>query len=139
MKKLFIGIGILVGVGLFAFLILNVDKAQQEQPLGSVNQANEYKSTTTVALTAEGTYYVTNTTTDMVTFGRAGTLGSIVITSSSLSGFTVYDGNFVATSTIADFPANATVGTYTFDVALRRGLSIKVPAAFTGNIVTTYR
>lgn len=116
-----------------------VQQAGNEKALGSVDRGNEYKATTTIATTVAGTYYVTNTTTDMVTFGSAGTLGSIVITSSSLSGFSVFDGNKVATTTIAVFPANAAVGTYTFDVSLYRGLSIVVPASFTGNIVTTYR
>lgn len=99
---------------------------------GSVNQSNEYHSTTTLAGLAAGEYLV-----------EADVLGSVVITSSTVDTFTLYDWDTATTTvstTIAIFTPNTTPGTYTFDRALvKGGLVIKPAATTTGNFVTTYR
>jgi hypothetical protein len=78
-----------------------------------------------------------------VVAGNNKILGSIVVASSSGVRLRVYD-NALATSTatstmIADFKANIAEGTYTFDVAVQRGIVLDVPAGFNGVYTVTYK
>jgi hypothetical protein len=69
-----------------------------------------------------------------------GTLGSIVIASTSAMIVRVYDGTATTTGTLlATFPSNSVVGTYTFDVAVKTGIVLDVPASFNGSWVVTTR
>ena len=69
-----------------------------------------------------------------------GTLGSVVIATTHATIVRVYDGTATSTGTlIASFPASATVGTYTFDVAVWKGVVLDVPAGYAGNMTITYR
>lgn len=130
-------LGIVVGLllvigGLFAGKNLN---RSQEPALGSVTRTNEYFSTTTIAGTPAIRYKVASTTV---------VLGSVVITSTSVQDFWIYNwdgvGEMTASGTkVAYFPPSAAAGTYTFDILLNKGLYISSTAAFTGNYVTTYR
>jgi hypothetical protein len=103
-----------------------------EQNLGSVNVANEYHSTSTLA-DAAGHYLVQT----------GGTiLGSVIIASSSGSTFKVWNAtstNDLASTTYVTFKASTAEGVFTFDSILTRGLVIQLPAGFNGNFVVTYR
>lgn len=101
-----------------------------ENGLGSVNRANEYQSTTTASGTTAGDYVIKSGT---------GTLGSIVVASSSASTFTILDANGTATTTVATLKASIGEATYTFDLNLFNGLIITVPSSFNGQYITTYR
>lgn len=112
--------------GVIGFLINSPDN-----PLGSVQNSSEYHATTTAANTSAATYTI---------FTGPGTLGSLVVASSSGSTFTILDANgTTATTTAAIFKASVAEGTYTFDRVLLNGLLITVPAGFNGNYITTYR
>lgn len=76
--------------------------------------------------------------------GGVGILGSLVIASSSDVRIRIYDSDGTATSSatstmIADFPANTTAGTYTFDVNVVRGVAVDLPSGFKGFFTFTYR
>ncbi len=148
LQKTFIGIiGVYIAI-VGAFLIhtsTQLEKiAQSPTPVvGSTPIGAEYQSTTTTSSLAS------NSTTTPV-FTHTGTLGSIVIASSSATAFGIYDsavgsttaysGAGTATSTkIATFPANAAAGTYTFDINVTRGLILDVPSGFNGIYTVTFR
>jgi hypothetical protein len=100
---------------------------------GSVNQGNEYHSTTTPYL-ASGT--ILNST--------AGALGSVIVTATSTGVMYFFDAtttdvnkrtNNTPTTTLllASFPAGVPVGTYTFDAAYNNGLIV----VYTSTVPTT--
>lgn len=103
--------------------------ASNAQVVGSVMPSGEYKATTTSA-TATGNYVILE---------DAGTLGSIIIASSSASTFTVLDADGTATRTVATLKAGATEGVFTFDTSLYNGLILQIPSGFVGQYITTYR
>jgi hypothetical protein len=96
---------------------------------------------------SEYSYVTTATTTGAGEMIKSGgqygcTLGSIVITDSSTTTFSVMNATSTtdsASTTLASFPANAVAGTYIFDLACDRGLSVVAPAGFDGFVVITYR
>jgi hypothetical protein len=108
---------LLVLIGMFVL--------SQRPALGSTPIGGEYKATTTDATWSIATSQC-----------RPGlvnnrTLGSVVITKTSNAVINIYDATTTgphsnhATTTIASFPG-VTAGTYTFDVALSRGLCVTV-------------
>lgn len=102
------------------------------QAVGSVITGGEYNAT---QITAAGT------TTARTLFGS---IGSIVMTSSSAAGGVVsfYATTSQATSTndlIFSFDATAIEGTYQYDVAFGGGLLIDANTAFDGDLVVTHR
>ena len=101
--------------------------------LGSVAQGNEYHTTSTCVGTTAGVFAITSSTN--------GALGSVVIVSSTSGNgnFALYDADGSATSTLAIFKEGVAAGTYTFDVALFRGLRMSIPTGFNGCFATTYR
>ena len=111
---------------------------------GSVQYGGEYQSTTTVAamkFTAGGAGVA-----PLVLKAGPGTLGSITIASTTAQGatgvFKIYDGTYstsTATSTLASFQANASMGTYTFDANFYAGLIIDAPVGFNGLYTVTFR
>lgn len=102
-----------------------------EPTLGSVQVGSAYQATTTAVGAAAGLYVIS---------AVPGTLGSIVIVSTTaVSGFTVYDADSTATTTVIAFPASTAAGTYTFDTNIFRGLRISIPSGFNGQFITTYR
>lgn len=120
-----------VAVVAIAFLVGTFGLFNQEGSLGSVNQANEYHTTTTPSGASQYSSFYTPAT----------VLGSIVITSSTADAFYVYDWD-TATSTVSStvaYFANSPAGTYTFDIALFNGLVIEPVVTTTGFFVTTYR
>lgn len=108
-------VGFLAGLSYFQ----NAQKA-----IGSVEVGNEYQATTTNATWSTAVNQCKDTLTD------SKTLGSIIVTNTSNATLTITDATSTihtdfATTTIASFPLT-TVGTYTFDVKLKRGLCVQV-------------
>ena len=114
------------------------------QAYGSVTVGNEYVATSTGTQAVFPNYrnafrtdfrpgYATTT---------PGTLGSVVITNPGVSRFCLHDATSTATNadatfgptgttTIACFGSSAAVGTYTFDVAVRKGVLVEYLSADT--------
>jgi hypothetical protein len=110
----------------------------QCQELGSVSVSNEYQSVTS-----------TSTPSSPFVFRKGrGTLGSVVITIAGASGdsMTLYDATTTnatlrtntATTVLASFNSNATVGTYTFDTIFNYGLLLEATSKM-GSTTITYR
>ncbi len=103
----------------------------------SVIVGNDYKSIEITALNASNTAPIRVKT-------GAGSLGSVVVASSSVAGYIkIYDGAFstssATTTRIVQFPPSAAPMTYVFDREITRGLLIEAPAGFDGSVVVTYR
>lgn len=118
----------------YAFGLFHVSSA-------STIMGNEYYSTTTSSAVASSTKLWTLKS-------SSGSLGSIIVTmQSNATGYPsmkVYD----ATSTMATATARVlasmststqTQGTYQFDTQFNYGLSIEMPASYTGSYTVTYR
>ena len=98
---------------------------------------------------SDGTYsYVTLTSTNASTTsaigirGGAGTLGSLIISSTTPYAISIYDGKATTTvagdaTLIATIPASTAVGTYTFDVSVIRGITVGSVIGFAGSYVIT--
>jgi hypothetical protein len=125
--KLFLG---LIVIAIFA-TALAIFSMNSNKALGSVAVSNEYLATTT-----DATWSGATTSGDCkadIAGGMASStvLGSIIVSSTSNADIYVYDATTTrshgahATTTIAAFP-NVVAGTYTFDVALKRGLCVIV-------------
>lgn len=114
------------------FIFLPKQAAHITEPtLGSVQVGSSYQSTTTAQGATAGLYTLTSV---------PGVLGSIVVVSTSaVGGFTVYDATDAGTTTLVALPASTPAGTYTFDLNVFRGLRISVPSGFSGQFITTYR
>jgi hypothetical protein len=119
------------GIAVVAVLI-SLGLSKSDLNLGSVGQSDAYKS-----------YVPTSTETGLISIkSSSGVLGSVIIASSSVGAFTVYDASMVSTTvttTIASFKANSAVGTYTFDLNLYSGLKVNMVAGNDSNIIFTYR
>lgn len=106
---------------------------------GSVVQGSEYQGTTTPV----GGFL----TIGMVATTSEGAFGSVVITNVGTASFTLYDATTSdatqrtnkATTTLAVFPASATVGTYTFDEIVRYGILAVFGAGTQATTTITYR
>lgn len=112
-------IGVLLVVGFSVKQTLSTKSC-----VGSVNQANEYNSTSTSYLSA---------TLASVIVSGPGALGSVVITGANTGSIIFYDAtttnvnlrtNQAATNTIilGTIPASLAAGTYTFDTYFQNGL-----------------
>jgi hypothetical protein len=119
---------------LFSLVVVSIYSNLKAEPaIGSVIQGSEYQATTTVYMQAG---------TQRRILANAGTVGSIVVASSSATTFKVWDATSttdIASTTVVHFVASPTMGTYTFDVALTRGLVIELPTGFNGSYTVTYR
>ena len=151
MKKGIIPAGILAAIAgtlaLIAILLPKLQVAPSGLSLGSVTVGNEYTATTTSGMVnspigPNGRVIKTG----------SGALGSVILASTGLAGFTLYDatttnillrnGNAATSSIlIADFPAAATIGTYTFDTTFNHGLLLATTtnAAIMGTTTITWR
>jgi len=125
-------------------------------PIGSVASGNEYHATSTmdgaggVITYAARTQVIVATTTPsgetIVTgsdqrFGGI-TLGSVIIGGVSASDLIIYDATSttdISSTTAGWIVAAATTGTYTFDVALSRGLILDFAASHDGEYVITWK
>lgn len=101
--------------------------------LGSVNQGQEYYSTTT------GSFAVATST--YVRVGP-GAIAQVTISSTTNVGFKVKDATStldLSSTTIANFPAGVAAGTYIFDASFTRGLFFDLGTGFAGSYTVTYR
>lgn len=131
--------------GIIGFFYQQSTKVEASVPIG-----NEYQSTmatSTMASASAGNRIFTG----------SGTLGSLIITSPASAGgnLVVWDATSTATTTYATYDntnttktygrkvaeiATATIaGTYTFDVALFKGLVIEIPSSWNGIYTISYR
>ena len=113
--------------------------SQATDSLGSVTQGNEYKTKNITTLTG-------STTVATSIKGSAGVLGSVVISSTTAQGITLYDvasgANYASTTLSTKLITLATstpAGTYTFDVNYSKGLAVYAPITPTTEVVITYR
>lgn len=137
---------IIIGIGIVSLAMLFVLVFKQSEPVqGSIVDGQAYYSTTTVSGFAFGKTIKGATTT-----GASGTLGSVIIASSTVGTFALYDatttnvnlrtGNkATSTITLASFGASSANGTYTFDTVFNTGLLLDAGTGFNGSFTVTYR
>lgn len=128
MKYTYIAIAFLIGAIVAATLLA------KPQGFGGValDGAYAYKNITSADASA---------TVPVQVRGGEGVLGYITVNTTHATIVRVYDGT-TATSTgtlIASLPASAVVGTYIYDVAVRNGIVLDVPAGFAGNYTISYK
>lgn len=121
-------LGVVIGLVLLVGGFSLGKKLNVNDSFGSVGVGQEYSATSTLLGLAPSTYYFT-----------ARTLGSVVITSSSVASVTILDSNGSATTTVAVLKASLAEGTYVFDRRLDNGLALTFSATSTGSIIFTYR
>ena len=159
MKKLILGLIVVILVVGLAWYTSSVLKPKPETPVGSVNIGGEYQATSTYQITGSGikavdTWFAIATTTpsnassvDLNSDSRknAVILGSVIVASTTPHALYILNSTSTAasglnsSSTIAILPANLAAGTYTFDAILDRGLVLKFYAGFSGDYIITYR
>ena len=133
-------LGIITAVFCGAFFSLQTNTVS-----GSVVQGGEYKATTTSTMGASKHQVIglINTSPAIAQSSTTlQTLGSVIVASSSAASMTIWNATSttdVSSTTIAVFKASVGEGTYTFDVALTRGLIIALPAGSNGAYTITYR
>lgn len=136
-----------------------IKESVKEQPMGGVVIGGEYtNSTNTQAMeggaawaTQEHRIIASTTPFNMVSstlqtdqrFGAI-TLGSVIISSSSVGTLIIHDATSTsdkASTTVAwfDNDNNASPGTYVFDIALKRGLMLDFSAGYHGAATITWR
>jgi len=126
---------VLAGVVVVAALVYYAGDAPS---FGSVGVSDEYMATTTRDFKGS---VMPNLS--VLKIGP-GALGSVVITGAAAGQLTLYDATSTrtntewATTTLATFPLSTAAGTYTFDVAFKRGLLVEIITA-TGTSTITFR
>lgn len=137
--KIFTIIGGLLGVLVASFSGVQLSQFKNEASLGSVQQANEYHSTSTSYLSTPNSVIKTG----------SGAIGSVVISGSNTGRIDMYDTTTTnknlrtgqaptATIYIGSIVASQAAGTYTYDIEFYNGLYLD----FTGSLPTstiTYR
>ena len=130
-----IGIFIIVA-GLFTYdLIKPEDQTEDQINVGSVVDQGTYTYRNITSSNASSTAPV-------IINKISGTFGSIIVASSSGSTLDIYDSSSATSSNatlIVSLPTSAIEQVYTFDVAVKRGLVLDVPASFNGNYTVTFR
>jgi len=133
---------ILLALIVLLFAIIFIPKGQKigPVPLGGVTVGNEYTATSTPQ---DGVW------TDQLLASGWGALGSVNITTAGDLRFRLYDatstnaianGNLVLDNQqLAEFPASAAVGTYTFDVGYTDGLVLDVVSGTLGTSTISFR
>ena len=118
-----------------------MSKIDVDVDLKSVEYANEYHATNTANFIADTTFIISS-----VDQGRAATLGSVVVVSTTAFWVEFYDATSTAahadgtyTVKIATLESSITEGTYTFDIALQRGLVVVNETGYDGSYVITTR
>jgi hypothetical protein len=126
-------ITILLGSVALIFVIGLMTAKVNFPSVGSVVDAGTYSFTNITSANASSTSATT-------VLSKGGTLGSVIINTTHATIIRVYDGTATSTGTlIASFPASAVVGTYTFDVAVSKGVVVDIPSGFAGNYTITAR
>lgn len=132
MKRFLLGA---ITLAIITVVVLAV--VQKDTVFGSVAETQEYDFSRVTITQASSTV-------PLVLSSGNGSLGSIVIASSTYNGsITLYNATSTeATSTaqvITTFTSNQTPGTWTFDVSTPKGLKVWVDKAFDGEFIITYR
>ena len=122
-------------LSLLVMMFLVLMKTGNEPTIAGVNQGQEYFATSTVL----GGGVLRQLRTD-----APAVLGSVVVASSSATTITLRNATSStdsASTTVLTMPADATVGTYTFDVGdlFPRGMALEVPSGFNGEYIITWR
>lgn len=138
-------IGTLVIFTLIVLAGVSLIGKREVSTLGSVNQSNEYHSTSTSVTTGSSSFSTTAGDYKVLQTGP-GTLGSVVITYGSNAPLRILDATSTktntewATTTLADFKTTGTPGTYTFDVIFQKGLLVEtVSTVGLASSTITYR
>lgn len=130
MKYLSLAVVLLVAFLGFAYVLIDVS---DNSTLGAAEGAYQYKHyTSTSASSTAGT----------VVRGGRGELGTVTINTTSAQIVKLYDGATTATSglnVIAAIKASAAEQTFTYDVALEKGLVVELPASYAGDITIGVR
>lgn len=130
----------LIGIAFASFaLFANVNASVDDSGVYNYRQITSAHATTSPLLVKSG----------------QGVLGSIVISSSTAGTLNIYDGTNMAvrtfsgattsvatttaTTTVALFGASSANGTYTFDTAFTRGLTVMPSTNFVGSFTITWR
>jgi hypothetical protein len=112
---------------------------------GSVNDSSAGYEATTTRASFDGTALTATGASPKVLSVGFGSLGSVVITGAAAGTIDLYDAtttgahsDYTGTTTLASFPASTAAGTYTFDVAYKRGLML-VLSGTTGTSTITWK
>jgi hypothetical protein len=119
----------------------NVQVVNHEPLFGSVSVTSEYNASTTI---------LNGVNVDTLIKASPGTLGSVIITTAGNTVFNLLDatttdvtkratGQSTTTIMIAQFPASAAVGTYTFDSTFSKALFFDVISGTLGTSTITWR
>lgn len=126
------GLGVIVSI-IVIFSLIHINGVKENSVLGSIQDGMAYTSTST-----DSTY--ANSIRMFKTSG--GTLGSVIVGGTSATIVELRDATSTtdsASTTIATFAASPATGTYTFDSAFTRGLSVVFTGSFTGKYMITWR
>lgn len=128
LKTIFCTAIITIGIMIIGYALISKDN-----PTGSVVDAGTYSFKNMTSTNA-------SSTASAVIRSGVGTLGSVIVNTAHATIVRVYDGTATSTGTlIASFPSSAIVGTYTFDIGVKQGIAVDIPAGFDGNFTVTYR
>lgn len=114
-------------------LLLAIGASQRQSYSGLTSDPYSYKhlSSTNASSTAA-----------TLVRGGAGVLGHVSINTTSGQIIKIYDGDSTATSSatlIAQIVASAGVQTFTYNVAVTKGIAIETPASYTGSLTVSYK
>lgn len=118
--------------GLLAILLPNLKIDLSSIAFGSIETGQEYIATTTATM---GTGF-------SVLKSSTGSLGSVIVASSSAATFTVWNATSttdVASTSPVRFVASPANGTYTFDAVFDRGIIVENPTGANGSYTVTWR
>jgi hypothetical protein len=68
-----------------------------------------------------------------------GVLHCITIQKATAQTITVYDGDAATGTVIATFPVSAAAGSYFYDIAVTKGLTVVTAASFAGDVTVCYQ
>lgn len=127
----FVGI---IGFVIIGFLVVFTKPGSTlvQPSFGSVVRGSEYQATTTTAIPNGHRFVKTG---DSI-------LGSIIIASSSAGTLKVWNATSTtdtASTTAITFIASPTVGTYTYDMVMTRGIVLELGAGSNGSYNVTFR
>lgn len=125
---------IVLALGIAVLAIFGVVSSSEDVSLGSLSNGQTYSYKSVSSADASSTAAV-------VVRKGTGELGSITVASTSGSQIRIYDGSS-STSTatlIGTIKASVAEQTFVYDVAVKSGLILDVPAAHNGVFTVTYR
>lgn len=132
--KIIIGLTIAV-CAVVTFVVLNTPNTRVPNglKLGGADQPYSYANISSANA---------STTRSTIVRGGAGVLGSITVSSTSGQVIGIYDANSATTSgatLIGKIKASVAEQTFNYDVSVVNGITLDVPASYTGSMTVTYR